>query len=421
MKVRFPTRNGLKSRLHTTNKSYRLFLLALFVIIVVAFLVAANALVKELSKRERERMDIWATATQKLSQVTDQTDIDLLLTIIERNNSIPVLVAASDGEIIDFRNFNLPEKSDMKVADFEYLSETNKSYLRSVLKKATGTSTLERLSQTNPHFIKVNLDHNVPQYIYYEDSRLLKILAWYPYVQMVVLLILIIMIYYGVIYAKNAEQNRLWAALSKETAHQLGTPISSLMAWNEYLAEQNISKEIISEIGKDLNRLSEIAARFSKIGSNPELTPTNINEIIEEAVDYMKTRISEKVELRFIPATDDAAVAISPELFEWVMENLIKNAVDAINGQGSIIISNGSDRLVFWIEIKDSGKGMERKNIKQIFRPGYTTKQRGWGLGLALARRIIEKYHKGRIFVKESEPGKGTIIRIEIPAVPDMN
>ena len=258
--------------------------------------------------------------------------------------------------------------------------------------------------------------YNACQYIYYEDSILLKRLSLYPYIQLVVMIILVVVIYLAVIYTKRAEQNRVWAGLSKETAHQLGTPISSLMAWNEYLKATDITPEVTDEIDKEVRRLSTIAERFSKIGSNPELQLEYLNDTVGGSLEYMKSRISGKVVLRMQLSPDDHGVMLSPSLFEWVMENLTKNAVDAMGGEGTITVTTGADKERVWIEVADTGKGIARKNFKNVFSPGYTTKKRGWGLGLTLVKRIIEEYHGGRIFVKDSELGKGTTFRIELPA-----
>lgn len=217
------------------------------------------------------------------------------------------------------------------------------------------------------------------------------------------------------VYTKRAEQNRVWVGLSKETAHQLGTPISSLMAWTEYLQTTGVGREITDEIDKDVKRLSVIANRFSKIGSRPEMQLEYINEVIGKSLDYMKSRVSGKVEIRLHLSEDDYGVLLSRPLVEWVMENLTKNAVDAMQGEGLLDITTGSERNIIWIEVRDTGKGIAKKNFKTVFNPGYTTKKRGWGLGLTLVKRIVEEYHKGKIYVKESEIGVGTTFRIELP------
>lgn len=406
--------NGLKFEL---NNTYRLIFLVVAIGAIVFFLISANRLVKELADQERERMDIWAQATQRLAQADLDEDVDFLLSIISQNNSIPVLVTDSDFNILDFRNFNLPEQYDEESPSFSSLSPENRDFLSSRLSDAVGSHSLEEASRNNPHFIRVEVYYNYPQYIYYEDSILLKRLSWYPYVQLIVMIVLALIIYSALIYTKKAEQNRVWAGLSKETAHQLGTPISSLMAWNEYLESSGTDTDITREMNKDIRRLSVIADRFSKIGSKPELQLEYVNSAIEKSLGYMSSRISGKVKINLNFPEDDMGVMISDPLFEWVMENLTKNAVDAMDGEGEITITTSKEKGKVRIDVKDTGKGIARKNFKKVFSPGYTTKKRGWGLGLTLVKRIIEEYHGGKIYVKESEVGNGTTFRIELPLV----
>ena len=416
MKVRFPMWSGQKLKSLILNNRSKYIFLTFILLIFAAFLIASSEIVKDLSRQEKERMDLWATATQKLAAAEAEDDIDFLLSIISRNQTIPVLVADSNFQIIDFRNYNLPDKSDPTESglSFENLSDNNKEYLLMRLNKIAGNMTLEEASRNNPHFIKIEVYRNYPQYIVYEDSALLKRLSWFPYIQLFVTIILILIIYLALLYSKKAEQNRLWAGLSKETAHQLGTPISSLLAWNQYLESTGVDKDITGEIHKDINRLSLIAERFSKIGSVPELETQNLNAIIESSLAYMSTRISEKIIIKTYLKKEYIPVKISTQLFEWVIENLIKNAVDSMEGQGEVEITDGMDKGIAWIEIKDTGKGISKKNFKKVFSAGFTTKKRGWGLGLTLVKRIIEEYHGGRIFIKESYPEKGTTLRIEL-------
>lgn len=394
----------------------KIIFLAVSIAAVICFLVISNNLVKSLAAQERERMDIWAQATEKLAQADMEADVEFLLNIIAQNTSIPVMVADSAYNIIDYRNFRLPDKTDSVGTPVPFLSERNYSFLVERLKSPGGDTPLEEMASVNPHFIKVSALYS-SQYIYYEDSILLRRLSLYPYVQLGVMIVLAVIIYLAVVYTKRAEQNRVWVGLSKETAHQLGTPISSLMAWNQYLEATGAPEEVTSEINKDVNRLSVIADRFSKIGSRPELQLEYLNQVVEQSLRYMKGRISDKVELSMRFPDDDYGVAVSKALFEWVMENLTKNAVDAMDGSGHIEISTGRDKDKVFIEVKDTGKGISRKNFKRVFSPGFTTKKRGWGLGLTLVKRIIEEYHGGRIFVKESELGKGTTFRLELPLV----
>ena len=384
---------------------------------IVIFLLISNGLVKELAQQERERMNIWAQATERLVKAETDADFDFLLAIISQNNSIPVMVSDADFNIIEARNFHLPDKEDPSHISISDYSERNKEYLLKRLKRPGGDTPLHEMAAKNPHFIEVEIYPDTYQYIYYEDSILLRRLSLYPYIQLVVMIILALIIYLAVIYTKRAEQNRVWVGLSKETAHQLGTPISSLMAWNEYLRTIGADADITKEIEKDVNRLSIIADRFGKIGSQPELQLEYLNDIVSTSLDYMKTRIGGRVQLTMHLPDNDCGILASRPLFAWVMENLTKNAVDAMAGVGSIDITVGRDRDKAIIDIRDTGKGIARKNFKNVFSPGYTTKKRGWGLGLTLVKRIIEEYHSGRIYVKESEVGKGTVFRIELPAV----
>ena len=400
--------------IYDRQRTGKMIFIIVSVIAIILFLIISNNLVQSLAAQERERMDIWAQATEKLAQPDTATDVEFLLSIIAQNTSIPVMVSDSAFNIIDYRNFSLPDKSDEIGTPAPFLSERNYSFLVSRLKHPGGDTSLEQMAEINPHFIKVE---STSQYIYYEDSILLRRLSFYPYVQLIVMVILAVIIYFAVIYSKRAEQNRVWVGLSKETAHQLGTPISSLMAWNQYLEAMGAEKEVTDEINKDVNRLSVIADRFSKIGSRPELQLEYLNQTVEQSLGYMRGRISDKVNLKMNFPDDDYGVAVSKPLFEWVMENLTKNAVDAMEGNGTIEITTGREKDRVFIEVKDTGKGIQRKNFKTVFHPGYTTKKRGWGLGLTLVKRIIEEYHGGQIFVKESELGKGTTFRIELPIV----
>lgn len=390
-------------------------LIAIFAIAIIIFLLISDNLIKELANQERDRMRIWAQATERLAKANIDSDFDFLLGIISQNNNIPVLITDKNFNISEFRNFQLPDKKDNDKAQFAEISPKNQKYLLDRLHKPGGNTPLHIMAQKNDHFIELEIGPGVNQYIYFEESHLLRSLSLYPYIQMIVMLILALIVYLAMVYSKRAEQNRVWVGLSKETAHQLGTPISSLMAWSEYLAATGTDKEITDEIDKDVNRLSVIADRFSKIGSKPEMELEYINQVIEKSLDYMKNRVSGKVKFNLNLSQDDHGVMLSPPLIEWVMENLTKNAVDAMQGQGQITITSGADKNIIWVELADTGKGIARKNFKTVFNPGYTTKKRGWGLGLTLVKRIIEEYHAGRIFVKCSEIGAGTTFRIEFP------
>lgn len=411
----------MRISLYDRQRTGRFVMLVVSAIAVIVFLVISDGLVKELAEQERERMDIWAQATQRIASAEPDTDIEFLLGIISQNNSIPVLTADKNYNISEFRNFILPDRGDSEESLYSELSDKNKEWLSKRLRKAAGGKSLDQMVGKDRHFIEVLLPGGENQYIYYEDSRLLKRLSLYPYIQMAVMILLTAILYMAVLYTKRAEQNRVWAGLSKETAHQLGTPISSLMAWTELLRSMGTDSEITEEIDKDVKRLSVIADRFSKIGSQPEVEFDWLNETVDASLEYMKSRVSGKVKIEMCLSEEDNGVVVSRPLMEWVMENLTKNAVDAMKGEGNITVTTGKEKNNVWIEVSDTGKGIAKKNFSTVFNPGYTTKKRGWGLGLTLVKRIIEEYHKGRIFVKESEPGKGTTFRIELPAVRGNN
>lgn len=381
---------------------------------IIGFLLISNNLVKGLGEQERQRMEIWADATKRLVQQDSNTDIEFLFSIIEKNNNIPVLIADEQGNILDSRNFDLPDSGREKKM-YASLSDRDRDYLHDRLAKACGSQSLSRAAAGNSHIIAIEAA-GMPQYIYYEDSDLLNRLSWYPYIQMGVMLFLAVIVFLTIVYTKRAEQNRVWVGLSKETAHQLGTPISSLMAWSELLEGYGADPSVVTEINKDVKRLSTIAERFSKIGSVPELELEYLNDAIDKSLAYMRSRVSGKVDIRLQFSADDHGVMLSRSLFEWVLENLVKNAVDAMGGKpGSITITTGQERDKLFIDVSDTGKGIHKKNFKNVFNPGFTTKKRGWGLGLTLVKRIIEEYHRGRIYVRSSEPGVGTTFRIELP------
>ena len=372
--------------------------------VVALFLYFSNGLISDLSAQERERMEIWADATKQIISATSGTgnaggtDIDFLLSIIQRNTTIPVLLTDSQGNILQHRNFKLPATEG---------DPRNDEFLKEHLDRLRGSS----------NTIRIELAPGETHYLYYEDSTLLRRLSVFPYIQLLVMLAFIAVVYFAVLSTKKAEQNKVWVGLSKETAHQLGTPISSLMAWMELLPDMGVDPDTVAEMNKDVNRLSTIASRFSKIGSAPRMEPADLNVITSEASGYMATRISPKISLRCNTAAGTLPVMACAPLLAWVIENLVKNAVDAMDGNGNITVETKSTLTGASIEISDTGKGISRKNFDTIFRPGYTTKKRGWGLGLTLARRIIEEYHGGRIYVARSAPGAGTTFRIDFPRV----
>ena len=381
--------------------------------VVSYFLYYSGTLVDELAVQERARMQIWADATRQIINTDDTVSspatLEFLLSIIEDNRTIPLLLTDDEGTIIMQRNFSLPQPID-SLAPWE-LSDANKRYLQ---------SKLDRLRQS-PNVIHIDISEGNVQHLYYEDSRLLKTLNIYPYILVLVMVIFIAIIYLALRASKKAEQNRLWVGLSKETAHQLGTPISSLMAWLPLLEAEGVDHDTVKEMDKDVNRLSTIASRFSKIGSKPNMEPSDLNAVVGQSVDYMKSRISRRITLTFMQSSVPINANLSAPLLEWVMENLIKNAVDAMDGQGSITVEVKSTTDNAIIMVSDTGKGMTRKQRRDIFKPGYSTKKRGWGLGLTLVRRIVTQYHGGKIYVSDSQPGIGTTFVIELPLNPALS
>ncbi|MDE5929974.1 MAG: ATP-binding protein, partial [Muribaculaceae bacterium] len=379
-----------------------IFLLAVAAVVAV-FLYVSNGLVRDLAAQERQRMEIWADATKEIISIsgndsgTAVVDIDFLLRIIERNTTIPVLLTDDHGTIMQQRNFSdLPDA--LNPENPLELSAANEAFLQKKLARLRNT----------PNVIDIVIAPGENLHLYYEDSTMLKRLNYFPYIQLLVMIAFIVVVYFAVLSSKKAEQNKVWVGLSKETAHQLGTPISSLMAWMELLPDYGVDSETVAEMNKDVSRLSMIASRFSKIGSKPQMTADDLNSIVEGAAGYMATRISSRIRLTTALTPEQMPVLACRPLLEWVLENLIKNAVDAMEADGSIDVGTGVSGQMAWIEVRDSGKGISRKNFKKVFSPGFTTKKRGWGLGLTLAKRIIEQYHQGRIFVKSSIPGQGT-------------
>ena len=392
--------------IYDSRRIWKFALIAISLMLMALFLYISNNLVKDLAAQERDRMEIWANATKELTTATEATDVDFLLSIIEGNHNIPVLLVDDKGNILSHRNFHLPEPTGD--IPFSEISPANMTYLQGKLKALRG----------GRNKIEIALDDGTTQHIYYEDSTVLRRLAYYPYIQLAVLLLFLAIAYFALMSVKKAEQNKVWVGLSKETAHQLGTPISSLMAWTQMLEQMGVERDIVADMDKDVQRLSTIADRFSKIGSMPDKELAFINEAVTSSLGYMQSRIPKRVELHIHTADEhNCGIMLCQSLFEWVMENLTKNAVDAMDGEGRLDITVTSNDRQALILVKDTGKGIARKNFTNVFTPGFTTKKRGWGLGLTLVKRIIEEYHDGRIYVKESELGRGTTFAIELPRV----
>ena len=372
-------------------RQVKIVLVVMAIVIAVASLLVSHLLVKDLQREERNKMEVWAQAMQTLQEADETTDLALVLSVIQGNKTIPVIVLDSDGQVMDYRNVDIRKEDSVRyVADYGH-----------------------RMYKAG-HFIQIG-DSVDYQLVCYDESTLLKRLSQYPYWQLGIVMIFVVVAIFALLSSKRAEQNKVWVGLSKETAHQLGTPISSLMAWVEILKENYPDDDLIPEMNKDVKRLELIAERFSKIGSLPEPVDASMNEVLAHVIDYMDRRTSKKVEIISELPEENVVVKMNASLFEWVIENLCKNAVDAMEGRGRIVLSLHDEGSKVIIEVADNGKGIRKKDLKSVFTPGFTTKKRGWGLGLSLAKRIVEEYHKGRIYVKSSEVGVGTTFRIEMP------
>lgn len=372
-----------------SNNLYTLILSVLLVIVIFS-VTFTTRLANKFAQEEQRKIELWAEATRQFIMAEEDEDLELILSVMEGNTTIPVYVVDNEHRLLSSRNVKEP-KHDI---DKFYQNKIN------------------NLRQSQEP-IEVKIDDQIIQYIYYEDSTLLRRLYWFPYVQIAVIIAFIAIAVIAMILAQRSEQNSLWVGLSKETAHQLGTPISSLNAWNELLKNRYPDDTLLPQMDEDIRRLQMIAERFSKIGSQPKLEKQSVLPVLQSAMDYMRTRTSSKVNytLNTNQDTDLQALLCIP-LFEWVIENLCKNAIDSMEGKGNITISLQVIDQKICVDVKDTGKGIDRRNFKTIFKPGYTSKKRGWGLGLSLAKRIIEDYHRGKLFVKQSQIGQGSTFRI---------
>ena len=381
--------------LYKQKRIWKIALLLLAVGIAFASLWYTNSLVNKLAEQERKKVQLVANATENITSTKDfSADLSFSFAVIQENNTVPVILTSAEGEILSWRNLD----SNRVVRDPDYLKAV--------------------LDEMKVYHDPIAIEYNgkVIQYIYFKPSYLIDLLRYYPFLQLTVITIFILIAYVAFSYSRNAEQNQVWVGMSKETAHQLGTPLSSLYGWMEILKTYEIDASIPVEIEKDLDRLTTITDRFSKIGSQPKLADQNLNELLSSTVDYLKSRLSKQIDFTYrFELPIETTLPMNKSLIEWVIENLCKNAVDAMNGQGklAIVVHGGAQNQIF-IDIRDTGKGMSKGEFKKIFKPGFTTKTRGWGLGLSLVKRIIEQYHFGRVFVKESEQGKGTLFRISL-------
>ncbi len=373
------------------NPSIKFILFIFAVIIASSSLIYTNFIVKKIANEERKKIELWAEAYKEVQQVDLDEELSMTVyKIIQENKTIPVILADENDSIIAHINL-----------------DTTKIRKKDYLKKQL------EIMRENQDVIVIDYYHGQKNYIYYQDSLILKQLVYYPYIQLGIVFLFVLAAFFAFKSSQRAEENQVWVGMSKETAHQLGTPISSLLAWIEMLKLKDEDHTVVNEVSKDVSRLETITERFSKIGSKPVLTDTNIIEIIESSVEYLKRRTSSKIS--YILNFDTYSIITIPlnvALFEWVVENICKNAIDAMTGVGSITINITDNPKNIFIDITDTGKGIPKSKYRTVFRPGYTSKKRGWGLGLSLAKRIIEIYHKGRVFVKTSETGKGTTFRI---------
>ncbi len=371
--------------IYDARQKLKMLFTGLAVIIAIGSFIITESLVKRLSREEQTRMEIWANATKELVRMNEDCDITFVQQVIEANTTIPVVLVDAKGNALSYRNIEVQSEKELPALILDY-------------KKKNAP-------------IVINLGDNQIQRLYYGNSVLLTYLSYFPFIQLIAVFLFLVFVIWALLSTKKAEQNKVWVGLSKETAHQLGTPISSLMAWTEILKTKYPEDPLLFEMEKDVSRLRTIAERFSQIGSKTELELVNLNQALADTLQYLRTRLSKKVDIQ-LNMEDEVFCHINISLFEWVIENLCKNAVDAMDGEGKINISLLSRGKEIRIDVADSGKGMTKKNMRKIFNPGFTTKKRGWGLGLSLAKRIVEDYHKGKIFVRKTEVGKGTVFRI---------
>jgi signal transduction histidine kinase len=394
--------------LYSSNARWKWFVLAVAILISIGSIFYTNVLVDQLKEQEKAQIELYAKTLEYTVNENDASNENInFITqeILFQNNSIPIIIADELENVLDNRNVKI---------NANWAANQRNAFLKNEI----------RLMKETHEPIKISLRDNgeefAVQYVYYKNSFLLTQLIAYPYIQLSVIAIFAFISYLAFNYSKEAEQNRLWVGLAKETAHQLGTPLSSLMAWVEVIREDPELRKrgIAEELEKDIHKLTIVTERFSSIGSVPVLKKENVVHLINNVVNYLRPRLSSKVRMDIYTLSENISANVHAPLFEWVVENLCKNAVDAMGSSGTIAIKilRGSDSKVF-IDISDTGKGIPRSKISMVFNPGFTTKKRGWGLGLALAKRIIETYHNGRIFVKSSEENQGTTFRIVLDAV----
>ena len=379
--------------IYSKKQRWKLVLVIIALVIGIGSLYYTNQLVQRLAVQERNKVELWAQGTKFLASSADQNaDLSFVFEVVKSNATIPLILTDGENNIISLRNFN-EEKSEDPV------------YQQEQFKKIIGRNIP----------LEIELYGGTKNFIYYDNSDLFYQLKYYPYVSLGIISVFILVAYFAFSFARKAEQDQVWVGMAKETAHQLGTPLSSLIAWIEYLRTKDVDGTILNDMAKDVSRLETITERFSKIGSVPDLEPENITAVLDESLEYMRTRSSKKVKFSFnTNENNQLTVPINIPLFAWVIENLCRNAIDAMGGAGAIDVELIDQNSEVIIDVSDTGKGITRSKFETVFQPGYTSKKRGWGLGLSLTRRIIEQYHNGKIVVKQSEIGKGTTFRITL-------
>lgn len=378
--------------LYDSRQRLKLAFIFVAIGIAIASVLVSDSLIKDLAREERQKIEVWNEATRVMTSENPGLNMNLILKIIQGNTSIPVILCNETDSVVSYNNLEIP-------------GQNAGEFMRNKVKELKGK---------NPPIV-IDMEDGTFQYLYYDDSTILKRLLVYPYAQLSIVFAFILIAFLALASTKKAEQNKVWVGLSKETAHQLGTPISSLIAWVEYLRTKEVDPSLLDEMEKDVKRLETVAERFSKIGSNPAPVPTDLAVSVRTALGYMRTRISSKVKIDLRLPDSPVWVSMNDALFAWVIENLLKNAVDAMEGQGEITLRVEERAKVVWLDVTDTGRGIPKSRFKTVFNPGYTTKKRGWGLGLSLVKRIMESFRGGKVFVKSSELGKGTTFRLELP------
>lgn len=378
--------------LYDSRQRLKLAFIFVAIGIAIASVLVSDSLIKDLAREERQKIEVWNEATRVMTSENPGLNMNLILKIIQGNTSIPVILCNETDSVVSYNNLEIP-------------GQNAGEFMRNKVKELKGK---------NPPIV-IDMEDGTFQYLYYDDSTILKRLLVYPYAQLSIVFAFILIAFLALASTKKAEQNKVWVGLSKETAHQLGTPISSLIAWVEYLRTKEVDPSLLDEMEKDVKRLETVAERFSKIGSNPAPVPTDLAASVRTALGYMRTRISSKVKIDLRLPDSPVRVSMNDALFAWVIENLLKNAVDAMEGQGEITLRVEERAKVVWLDVTDTGRGIPKSRFKTVFNPGYTTKKRGWGLGLSLVKRIMESFRGGKVFVKSSELGKGTTFRLELP------